>query len=70
MIVIKFFTDKNIDSFISPAILLLLGIFFLNKKPDEETRQISISPTAKKILIATLSISLVSGIIVMLVTIL
>jgi len=57
---------ENLDSYILPFILLMLGISFLFRRPTSENRQIKMSRTARKIVIAALSISLVAGILTML----
>ncbi len=66
--ILNIFFNKNFDSYIMPFILLMAGIIFLVRVQSEESRQITVSPKKQKILIATLSISLVAGIVTLIIT--
>jgi len=58
------------DSYIMPFILLMVGMVYLLRKTENEQRSLQIGKKQKRIVIATLSISLVGGIVVMLLTLL
>jgi len=58
------------DSYIMPFILLMVGTIFLLRKAEKEQRKLQVSKMTRRILIATSFISLVSGIVVMLLTLL
>jgi len=59
-----------LDSYIMPFILLMAGVIFLLRKPEVEHRKLLIGKATARILIATLSISLVGGIVLLLLTLL
>lgn len=60
----------EMDSYIMPFILLIFGISILFRKPGEESKKIKMEKSTRRITITALSISLVSGVIVMLLTLL
>lgn len=55
---------ENPDSFIMPFILFVVGISFISKKQSAETKQPVISAKKQRIILATLSISLIAGIVI------
>jgi len=57
---------NNMDSYIMPFILLMLGMSLLFRKQGEEKAQIKLGKRPRRIVIAALSISLLSGILMML----
>lgn len=68
MIALNIIAKENMDSYIMPFILLWLGVLFLTRKSDEERPQISMSPKKRMFMIASLSISLVGGIVALVFT--
>lgn len=60
--------SKNTDSYIMSFILLIPGILFLVRKQSAESRQMAISLKKRKIIITTLSVSLVAGIATLIIT--
>jgi len=66
MVILHLIQKQELDSYILPFVLLMTGIVILTRKPDEESKKLDISKPAGRFIIATLSISLISGIIVML----
>jgi len=64
--ILNIIQNNNVDSYIMPFILLMIGLFFLFPKPAEESVKIKMGKVARRIVIAALSISLIAGILVML----
>lgn len=64
MAALNIFLNKDLDSFIMPFIFFMLGITSITIKQSAETKQPKISAKKQKIILATLSISLIAGIVI------
>ena len=58
----------QMDSYILPFILLVFGISILLRKPEEEIRGPRLEKSTRRLVLVALSISLVAGIMVMVLT--
>lgn len=70
ILIVKYFTNGNLDSYIPALILLFVAVVIYFQKPKETSVQIEISPMARKVVFSLLTVTLVAGLIAFLVTLL
>jgi len=70
IMILKYFTNGNLDSYIMPFILLCVSVSLYFTTPKNETKQTEQKTTKGKIILSLVSIALVSGIIMFFVTLL
>jgi len=58
----------EMDTYIMPFILFMFGILILLRKPEDEIRKPRLEKSTRRIVLAALSISLIAGIVVMVLT--
>lgn len=68
MVLFHALQGHGMDAYILPFILIMCGINILLRKPEEERKKVKMGKSSRRITIAALSISLVAGIVVMLLT--
>jgi len=64
IIVIKYLTQGDLDSYIMPFMLMCMGVVFLSRKNKEEEKPFYMSPKQARIAMAIVLVSLIAGIIV------
>ena len=64
MMVVKYITNGNFDSYILPFILLWISVIVFFNKPKKENKQVELSKKQQYIILSALSITLVSGLVV------
>jgi drug/metabolite transporter (DMT)-like permease len=64
LMILKYITNGNYDSFMLPIILLVLGSIIYSRKPEKESKQIVTDPKTRKMIISALSVLVITGIIV------
>ena len=64
IIIIKYFTNGDMDSYILPFILLFVSVVFFSQKPKKEVKQVDVNSTKGRIILFLASIAFVSGVVV------
>lgn len=69
IMIVKYFTHGNLDSYIMPFVLFCVGMVFYNQKPIKQTSEL-IEPgsTKGKVVLALTSLALISGVVVFILT--
>ena len=68
MVLFHALQGHRMDSYIMPFILLMFGILILLRKPEPESQMPGLEKSTRRIVLAALSISLIAGIVVMVLT--
>jgi len=63
IMILKYQTNGDLDSYIMPFILLCLAVIIFTTKPKKEEKQIQLNRKQRTVLLSILSVTLVSGIV-------
>lgn len=69
IMIVKFLTNGEIDSYIMPFILLCISVIVFSAKPNAESKRLEFSKKQSKVLLSIASIILISGIVMFFTTV-